>query len=94
MDMKVREFLEQSLRMLHACASCVPLKKNPGIILGAALGELSRQGRDKVTFLVPQGIVPFALWLEQLLAESTGKEWHGSAAGGRGASRRACSLWR
>ena len=61
MDLKVWEFVEQSLRMLHACAACVPLKKNPGLILGAALGELARQGRDKITFLIPPGDRP--LWL-------------------------------
>ncbi len=73
MDLKVLEIMDQSLRMLHACTACVPLKQNPGITLGAALGELGRQGRNKVTFLVPQGIAPLGMWLEQLLAESTGK---------------------
>ncbi len=93
MDLKVREFLEQSLRMLHACAACVPLKLNPGIILGAALGELARQGRDKVTFVFPPGIAPLSLWLEQLLAESTGKAGIGFIAGGRGACWHSFSLW-
>lgn len=73
MDLKVWEFMDQSRRMLHACTACVPLKQNPGIILGAALGELARQGRNKITFLVPQSIAPLGMWLEQLLAESTGK---------------------
>jgi hypothetical protein len=69
--------LDRALRMVHACASCVKLGHNPGIALGAALGELGRQGRDKVTFLVPDAISTLGTWLEQLLAESTGKEGTG-----------------
>jgi transaldolase/glucose-6-phosphate isomerase len=77
MNLGVMELLGRSLRMLHACSACVPLKENPGVGLGAALGELARQGRDKVTFLMPPDLVPLGLWLEQLLAESTGKEGTG-----------------
>jgi transaldolase/glucose-6-phosphate isomerase len=73
----VAELLAQALRMVHACASCVKLEHNPGVALGAALGELARQGRDKVTFLVPDAISTLGTWLEQLLAESTGKEGTG-----------------
>jgi transaldolase/glucose-6-phosphate isomerase len=70
----VSELLARALRMEHACACCVPEDENPGVILGAAMGELARQGRDKVTFLVPESISTLGMWLEQLLAESTGKE--------------------
>jgi hypothetical protein len=63
--------------MLHGCSSCVPTKENPGLVLGAALGELARRGRDKVTFILPEKLAPLGLWLEQLLAESTGKEGAG-----------------
>ena len=73
----VAELLARALRMVHACASCVDLGHNPGVALGAALGELGRQGRDKVTFLVPDAISTLGMWLEQLLAESTGKEGTG-----------------
>jgi glucose-6-phosphate isomerase len=73
----VAELLDRALRMVHACASCVKLGHNPGVALGAALGELGRQGRDKVTFLVPEAISTLGMWLEQLLAESTGKEGTG-----------------
>ncbi|RJP79361.1 MAG: bifunctional transaldolase/phosoglucose isomerase [Candidatus Zixiibacteriota bacterium] len=68
------ELLDRAQRMMHACASCVPARENPGIVLGAALGELARHGRDKVTFLLPESLSALGLWLEQLLAESTGKE--------------------
>ena len=77
MDLDVAQFLDRALRMLHACASCVPLKDNPGISLGAALGELALAGRDKVTFIMPRALDSLGMWLEQLLAESTGKEGKG-----------------
>lgn len=77
MDIDVAELLERALRMVHACASCVPVYQNPGLILGAVLGELGRRGRDKVTFLTPEPISTLGMWLEQLLAESTGKDGKG-----------------
>ncbi len=77
MGLNVGEILVRALRMLHACKSCVPIKENPGICLGAALGELALRGRDKVTFLVPEAIHTLGMWLEQLVAESTGKEGKG-----------------
>jgi transaldolase/glucose-6-phosphate isomerase len=77
MGVDVDELLERALRMRHACAASVPPEENPGLLLGAALGELARDHhRDKVTFLVPDSISSLGMWLEQLLAESTGK--HGT----------------
>jgi len=77
MGIDVGKLLVRALRMTHACASCVPAHLNPGLSLGAALGELGRQGRNKVTFIVPRSIATLGMWLEQLLAESTGKEGRG-----------------
>ncbi len=77
MGIDVAELVALALRMAHACASCVPVPENPGVILGAALGELAAHGRDKVTFLMPRQIAPLGMWLEQLLAESTGKRGTG-----------------
>jgi transaldolase/glucose-6-phosphate isomerase len=74
MGIDVAELLARALRMAHACASCVAPADNPGVALGAAMGELGRQGRNKVTFLVSRAISTLGTWLEQLLAESTGKE--------------------
>ncbi len=75
MGIDVSELLERALRMSHACAASVPTRENPGLRLGAALGELARNHkRKKVTFLVPEAISSLGMWLEQLLAESTGKE--------------------
>ncbi len=69
--------LKQALGMQRACAAEVPVQANPGLVLGAALGELALQGRDKVTFLSAESIAPLGMWLEQLLAESTGKKGRG-----------------
>lgn len=77
MGMDVAEFLVRALRMVHACTPSVPDEENPGFVLGAALGELAHHWQDKLTFLVPTAIGTLGLWLEQLLAESTGKEGTG-----------------
>jgi glucose-6-phosphate isomerase len=73
----VQTLLERAERMVHACGACVPAKENPGIVLGATLAEAARLGRDKITFVISQGIQTFADWVEQLIAESTGKEGKG-----------------
>jgi glucose-6-phosphate isomerase len=53
------------------------LASNPGITLGAALGVAALNGRDKVTFVLSKSIAAFGYWVEQLIAESTGKEGKG-----------------
>jgi transaldolase/glucose-6-phosphate isomerase len=73
----VPKFLDRAEEMVHACASVVPADENPGVILGAILGTLQKQGRDKVTLFASPGISDLGAWLEQLLAESTGKEGKG-----------------
>jgi transaldolase/glucose-6-phosphate isomerase len=77
MGIDLAELLARALRMAHSTSFCVPAKENSGLALGATLGELACQGRDKVTFLVPEFLVTLGTWLEQLLAESTGKEGTG-----------------
>lgn len=77
MGIDISALLDRALRMEHACASCLPAAENPGVVLGAALGELAVKGRDKVTILAPDSLALFGMWLEQLLAESTGKEGRG-----------------
>lgn len=73
----LEEFLSRALRMQHACDTCVPPGQNPGLVLGSVLGTLATQGRDKVTFVLPETLASLGMWLEQLLAESTGKEGAG-----------------
>ena len=62
-----------------ACAShhCVPVSQNPGAWLGITQGVSATQGRDKVTVVLPEEIRSLGDWIEQLIAESTGKEGRG-----------------
>jgi transaldolase/glucose-6-phosphate isomerase len=63
--------------MVHACGATVPARENPGVVLGAILGTLANHGRDKLTIVASPGISDLGAWLEQLLAESTGKNGKG-----------------
>lgn len=73
MGLDVKWLLEQAEEMVHACAASVPADQNPGAVLGAILGTLGRNGRDKVTIISSPGMWDLGAWLEQLIAESTGK---------------------
>ena len=74
----VRQFLQSGRAMARSCADSVPPLQNPGVHLGAILGVAARDfGRDKVTFVASPAIADMGAWLEQLLAESTGKDGHG-----------------
>ncbi|HEX3558692.1 MAG TPA: bifunctional transaldolase/phosoglucose isomerase [Pyrinomonadaceae bacterium] len=72
-----RKLLDRAERIVHSCASVVPATENPGAKLGAVLGECAKAGRDKCTIVCDPKIASFGLWVEQLLAESTGKEGKG-----------------
>jgi transaldolase/glucose-6-phosphate isomerase len=69
--------LDRAERMVQACDPVCPAADNPGAYLGTALATLAQQGRDKVTVLAPPAIASLGSWVEQLLAESTGKEGRG-----------------
>jgi len=60
-----------------ACGPDVPAEQNPALRLGAAMGELALRGRDKLTLVFEQPLAPLGAWVEQLVAESTGKEGTG-----------------
>jgi transaldolase/glucose-6-phosphate isomerase len=77
MGLDVARFLGQADEMANACAARVPVEENPGAVLGIILGVLARHGRDKVTLIASPGIHDLGAWLEQLLAESTGKDGQG-----------------
>lgn len=74
MGVDVRKLLDRAERVVHACAPVVPAAENPGARLGAILGECAKAGRDKLTISTDPKISSFGLWVEQLVAESTGKE--------------------
>lgn len=73
MGIDVQKFLSRTEEMVHACGATVPAAENPGVLLGAILGTLAMNGHDKVTIVSSPGISDLGAWLEQLLAESTGK---------------------
>ena len=77
MGVDVPRFLDNAESMVQSCASVVPPEVNPGVELGIILGTLAKRGRDKVTIIASPGIESLGAWLEQLLAESTGKEGKG-----------------
>ncbi|MBA2504763.1 MAG: bifunctional transaldolase/phosoglucose isomerase [Thermoleophilaceae bacterium] len=77
MGVDVEAVLNRALVAEQNCAHYGSTADNSGLWLGLAMGELAREGRDKVTFFVSQPIEGFSLWVEQLIAESTGKEGKG-----------------
>ena len=78
MGIDVKRFLETTQPMERACGADVPPAENPGVQLGIAMGvAANRLGRDKVTIVASPGIADLGAWLEQLLAESTGKRGRG-----------------
>ena len=77
MGLDVPKFLDRAEEMVHACAACVKTEDNPGVGLGVVMGVAAKHGRDKVTIVASPGIQDLGAWLEQLLAESSGKEGKG-----------------
>jgi transaldolase/glucose-6-phosphate isomerase len=73
MGLDLSKFLQRTNEMVQACKPEVPADQNPGAVLGAILGSLGNLGRNKVTFITSPGIHDLGAWLEQLIAESTGK---------------------
>ena len=70
----VTKILESAQAMLVSTHYCgIPAADNPALTLGAAMGELAKVGRDKITFFISPSITSFGAWVEQLVAESTGK---------------------
>jgi len=72
-----RGFLKRAQGMAEACGPGVDPEENPGVALGLALGTLARAGRDKLTLFTSPEVESFGGWLEQLIAESTGKDGKG-----------------
>lgn len=73
----IRRLIKGAARMQEGCAACVNIEENVGAWLGALISSLALHGRDKLTFIISPAIRSFGLWVEQLLAESTGKEGKG-----------------
>lgn len=77
LGMNLESLLERAERMMNQCLPEVPAGRNPALVLGTLLGEAALEGRDKLTFLAEPPFESFGSWLEQLIAESTGKEGRG-----------------
>jgi transaldolase/glucose-6-phosphate isomerase len=78
MGVDVAKFLDHTETMVNACMPSVPAAENPGVVLGTILGVAAKEfGRDKVTIVASPGIADLGAWLEQLIAESTGKDGKG-----------------
>ncbi|MFZ0898647.1 MAG: bifunctional transaldolase/phosoglucose isomerase [Candidatus Sulfotelmatobacter sp.] len=68
-----KKFLDRAQEMVEACGPSATVEQNPGAVLGIILGTAATTGHDKVTIVTSPDISDLGAWLEQLLAESTGK---------------------
>jgi transaldolase / glucose-6-phosphate isomerase len=73
MGLDTKKFLDRTQEMVRACGPNALIEENPGAMLGIILGTAAKNGRDKVTIVTSSDISDLGAWLEQLLAESTGK---------------------
>lgn len=77
MGLDTSRVLDSAAAMMHHCRAEVPAGRNPGLALGAVLGEAALAGRDKLTLISDLPVAAFGSWLEQLIAESSGKQERG-----------------
>lgn len=77
MGLDVKRLLERAASMANVCRGEVSVTENPGAQLGAIMAESARAGRDKLTIITDASLSAVGLWVEQLIAESTGKEGQG-----------------
>jgi transaldolase/glucose-6-phosphate isomerase len=78
MGVDVAKLLDRAEEMVCACMPTVPIAENPGVVLGTIIGVAAREfGRDKITIVASPRIFDLGAWLEQLIAESTGKDGKG-----------------
>jgi transaldolase / glucose-6-phosphate isomerase len=73
MGVNVEKFLKNTEEMVKACGASSAADSNPGVLLGTIMGVAANHGRDKITIITSPGIFDLGAWLEQLIAESTGK---------------------
>ncbi len=77
MGRDARAFLHDAQTMAQACGPAAQPADNPGVALGITIGVLADGGRDKLTLIASRSIASFGAWVEQLVAESTGKNGRG-----------------
>ena len=89
MGLDTERLLAGAQAMRSACGPEVPFEHNPGLRLGLLLGAAAQAGRDKLTLIASPGVQSLGTWIEQLVAESTGKLGRGIVpVEGRGSARR------
>ena len=77
LGLDVEHMLLRASWMMRQCAADVSGARNPGLVLGAIMGQAAVNGRDKLTFLADEAVAPLGAWLEQLIDESSGKQGKG-----------------
>ncbi|HBB88237.1 MAG TPA: glucose-6-phosphate isomerase [Blastocatellia bacterium] len=77
MGLNVSELLRRAVAASELCGAEAPIDENPGAVLGATMAECALGGRDKLTIITDEKLASLGLWIEQLIAESTGKEGKG-----------------
>jgi transaldolase/glucose-6-phosphate isomerase len=77
LGMDLNRLLDKADWMKRQCGEHIPAARNPGLALGAVLGESALAGRDKLTILSDAPLSAFAGWIEQIIAESSGKDGKG-----------------
>jgi glucose-6-phosphate isomerase len=77
MGLDLKRLLARAEYMVRSCGAEVPAAENPGVLLGAIMGECAKAGRNKLTLAIDTKVAALGLWIEQLVAESTGKEGQG-----------------
>ncbi|HEU4432729.1 MAG TPA: hypothetical protein VFR51_04990 [Pyrinomonadaceae bacterium] len=77
MGIDISRFLERAKEAEQSCSALMPAESNIALKLGTILGECANAGRDKLTLVIDPQIETLGLWIEQLIAESTGKEGKG-----------------
>lgn len=77
MGLDVKELLNRAKQASQECSAVMPAVTNPSLQLGTALAEAAKVGRNKLTIVTDESLASVGLWVEQLIAESTGKEGKG-----------------
>jgi len=77
LGLDLTELLSRAAALARECLPDVPAGRNPGLVLGALLGGAALNGRDKLTILTDPELASFGSWMEQLIAESSGKQGKG-----------------
>ena len=77
MGLDIAKFLTRAKEAEQTCSPVMPAAKNSALQLGSIIGECANAGRDKLTLVIDEKIATLGLWIEQLVAESTGKEGKG-----------------